>query len=269
MTQATDAMRDALYFDEMEARLTAPVSERMLSLARLSPGMRVLDVATGRGEPALKAARLVGERGRVLGVDPWAERLAVTADRAAREGLRNVELLAASVEEAKLEAGSFDVALCRWGIGYVPSPPAALSVIHDALAPGGLFVAAVWAERERLSWWSVPRDAAERYATLPPVDPQKSGVFRFATLAQIDRDFTAAGFEVESVIEMDVSVVQADSGAGIVEWIRAELSGYATCVPTAQVASWEEHVTKATLAFRKGPRIELGGITRIIVARRP
>jgi ubiquinone/menaquinone biosynthesis C-methylase UbiE len=241
----------------------------MLSLARLSPGMRVLDVATGRGEPALKAARIVGKIGHLLGVDPSAERLAITRERAAREGLHNVELRAVAVEDAELKAGTFDVALCRWGIGYVASLSRALSVIHDALAPGGLFVAAVWAERKHLHWWSVPRNAAERYATLAPVDPQKPGVFRLATLDRIQHDFTAAGFQVAEVCEMDVPVVEAESGAGIVEWIRAELTGYATCVPEEQVASWEEHVAHTAERFRKGSRIQLGGVTRIVVARRP
>jgi len=56
-------------FDAMELRLTAAVSERMLELANLAPGMRVLDLATGRGEPAIRAAHCVGETGHVLGID--------------------------------------------------------------------------------------------------------------------------------------------------------------------------------------------------------
>ena len=72
----------------MEARLTAPLSERMLALAKLGPGMRVLDLATGRGEPAISAAHRVGPTGAVFGVDLSAAMLEIARERAAREGAR-------------------------------------------------------------------------------------------------------------------------------------------------------------------------------------
>ena len=43
-----------------------PVSERMLALAELAPGQRVLDLASGIGEPAASAARVVGPAGQAL-----------------------------------------------------------------------------------------------------------------------------------------------------------------------------------------------------------
>ena len=53
-------------YDETELRLTAPLSERMMDLARLGPGMRVLDLATGRGEPAVRVARRVAPGNVIL-----------------------------------------------------------------------------------------------------------------------------------------------------------------------------------------------------------
>ncbi|MDB4932802.1 MAG: 2-heptaprenyl,4-naphthoquinone methyltransferase [Myxococcaceae bacterium] len=72
-------------YDAAEARLTAPLCTRMLDLARVGPGMRVLDLAAGRGEPAIAAAHRVGPVGSVLGVDLSADMLAMAAERAARE----------------------------------------------------------------------------------------------------------------------------------------------------------------------------------------
>ena len=59
-------------YDQMEARRTAPLSERMLDLAGVAAGKRVLDLATGRGEPAIAAAHRgrvhrIGARCRCLG----------------------------------------------------------------------------------------------------------------------------------------------------------------------------------------------------------
>src|SRR5450432_3475412 len=79
-------------YDAVETRLTAPVSERMLDLAAIEPGMRVLDLATGRGEPAIRAAHRVGQGGSVLGVELSEALLRMARERAAREGLSNLDL---------------------------------------------------------------------------------------------------------------------------------------------------------------------------------
>src|SRR3712207_898792 len=83
---------------EMESRLTAPVSERMLDLARLRPGMRVLDVASGMGEPSLRAAQRVGPSGFVLGTDLVDGMLEVARETVHAQGLSNIEFRAADAE---------------------------------------------------------------------------------------------------------------------------------------------------------------------------
>src|SRR3954469_24742983 len=74
------------------SRLTASLSERMLDLAGVQAGMRVLDLATGRGEPALRAASRVGSQGSVLGVDLSGAMLRLAREAADREGLTNLDL---------------------------------------------------------------------------------------------------------------------------------------------------------------------------------
>ena len=113
--------------DEMEARLTRPVSERMLGMARVSAGMRVLDVACGRGEPAVPAAHRVGPDGGVLGIDLVEGMLQAARERADREGLRNIEFRAADAEALQVGEGAFDVATLRWGLMYMRAPEEELS----------------------------------------------------------------------------------------------------------------------------------------------
>ena len=150
-------------YDEMEARLSAPLSDRMLDLAAVGPGARMLDLATGRDEPAVRAALRAGPTGYVLGVDTAAPMLAMAAERAAREGVP-LELRAGDAADsailADLPPRSFDAVLCRWGLMYMAAPVAALAAARRALRPGGALCVAVFAGPKHAPF-SILRTAAE------------------------------------------------------------------------------------------------------------
>ncbi len=107
-------------YDAHLAEVNAPVTERLLSLAGLAVGHRVLDIACGTGEPALPAAEVVGPAGYVLGTDLSEEMLAVAREKAQTRGLNNVEFRQVDGEEMDVETSSFDAVTCRWGIMFMP-----------------------------------------------------------------------------------------------------------------------------------------------------
>ena len=255
----------------MEARLTRPVSERMLDMARVSPGMRVLDVASGRGEPALPAAHRVGPQGWVLAVDQSDGVLQIARERASREGLRNVEFQVADAEALQVGEKSFDVATLRWGLMYMRAPERALESIHRALKPGGVLAIASWAEPARVPFASLARRMLERYRdNVPPPDVDGPGVFRHADRARLDAALQLAGFSVEASEEMDLPVVEAPDGRGIVTWIRTLGGPVVKLVdelPPDQQQAWEEDISAEVEKSRVGDRVFLGGVTRITLAR--
>src|SRR3954447_4346989 len=65
---------------------TAHVSERMVELAGVKPGSRVLDVAAGYGQPSLTAAAVAGAEGKVVATDISPQMLAYGRERAAAAG---------------------------------------------------------------------------------------------------------------------------------------------------------------------------------------
>ncbi len=73
------------------AQELGPITERMLDLADIQPGYRVLDVAAGTGEQTLMAARRVGPNGFVLATDIADRMLAYLKETAQEAGLANVE----------------------------------------------------------------------------------------------------------------------------------------------------------------------------------
>lgn len=255
-------------YDAMEARVTAPLTERMVELSGLRVGMRVLDLATGRGEPAISAARRVGPAGSVVGVDLSAAMLAMASERAAREGVTNLELR--NVNAASLEGialNHFDATLVRWGLMYMDEPVQALIAARRAMVRQGVLVAAVWAEPECVPYFTLPRRLLEKYRTLPPVDFTTPGTFRYARAEALEQDLARAGFRVDHSEELELPVMEVQTAAELVEWTRAfGLTRLLNDLPEQTQRAWELELLAEAESLRTDGMIRLGGVTRIVVA---
>jgi SAM-dependent methyltransferase len=258
-------------YDAVEARLSAPLSERMLDLAGVQRGMHVLDLATGRGEPALRAASRVGSEGTVLGVDLSAEMLRMAREAADRDGLTNLELRVGNAESLDdIPRNHFQVATVRWGLMYMSAPVAALTTIRRALVSDGVLIAALWVEPERASFFTPPRRLLERYRPLPAIDPEAPGMFRYADLERVVRDFNRAGFTIDHVEDVEVPVFEAETSREVVAWVRDLGSGMRQLLsdlPDSMQQAWERDLMAEVERTRAGDLIRLGGVTRVVRAR--
>jgi ubiquinone/menaquinone biosynthesis C-methylase UbiE len=255
-------------YDDAELRLSAPLSERMLQLAHLQQGHRVFDLATGRGEPAIRAAKHVGPSGLVVGLDNSAAMLHFARERATLEGVHNLKLLAASAD-ALHQHGTpmFDAVLCRWGLMYFENPVQALALARNFMRPQARLVAALWAEPERVPYFSLPRKALENYREIPEIDRSQPGTFRYADASVIERDFTAAGFVLEQVEELQVDVMEATDAPALVTWACAfGLKRLLQGLPESTRQRWAHDFVELAAPFCRREGYRLGGITRIVVA---
>lgn len=145
------------------------VNDRLVDLAKIVPGQRVLDIATGIGEPALTAASRVGSAGRVVASDISKEMLDIARIRARTSGLANVEFLEADAAGLNFPDRSFDAVLCRWGITSLPDYSNLLVKIERMLTPNGSFATSVWDEASRLPLISTALAVAqEMFHSAPP-----------------------------------------------------------------------------------------------------
>src|SRR3954452_5024771 len=87
------------------------ISERLVELAEVQSGSRVLDVAAGYGEPALTAARKAGPEGRVVATDISAEMLAFGRERAAAAGWGSMQFTQSDASSLDFPHASFDAAV--------------------------------------------------------------------------------------------------------------------------------------------------------------
>lgn len=107
------------------------------SLGRLRPGERVLDLGSGAGTDSLVAAQMVGEGGRVTGIDMTPEMVGKARAAAAELGVANVEFLEGEAEQLPFEDASFDVVISNGVIDLIPDKDVVFSELYRVLTPGG------------------------------------------------------------------------------------------------------------------------------------
>src|SRR6266508_3446807 len=106
-------------------------------LGRLAPGERVLDLGSGAGTDSLIAAQMVGEQGRVTGIDMTPEMLAKARAAAADLGASNVEFVEAEAERLPFPDASFDVVVSNGVIDLIRDKDAVFTELYRVLAPNG------------------------------------------------------------------------------------------------------------------------------------
>jgi SAM-dependent methyltransferase len=186
-------------------RSAQQVSDRLVELANVGPGARVLDVATGNGEPALTAARRVGASGRVIATDQSAGMLAIARDRAAALGATNVEFREIDGEALTIPERDFDAIVCRWGLMFMPDVTGALREIYQRLRAGGRLATAVWATADKMPLTTIGAEAVRKIAGLPPPPPDALGPLRLADESMMRGMLAAAGFKDVTAERMPVA----------------------------------------------------------------
>lgn len=170
------------------------VSDRLVELADIQPGHKVLDVATGIGEPCVTAARRVGTTGSVIGTDLSPQMLAIGRERATALGLTNVEFREMDAEALDLPEESFDGVLCRWGLMFLPNLADALSGMHRLMASGGRLAAAVWGEPQSVPLLSLPMGVMRQMVDVPTPPPGAPGPFSLANVDTLEQALKRTGF---------------------------------------------------------------------------
>jgi SAM-dependent methyltransferase len=120
------------------------MTEVIVAEAKLEPGMRVLDIACGTGEPAISLALLLNGTGLVLGVDISPQPLKIAEQRARERSLGNVGFQQADVHSLPFADDSFDRVTCRLGVMFFSDLARALGETHRVLKPHGRITLLAW-----------------------------------------------------------------------------------------------------------------------------
>jgi SAM-dependent methyltransferase len=188
-----------LYVRDIDERF-APVVEGVIRRASLQAGERVLDLGTGTGAAARRAATLVGPAGKVIGVDISRDMLAVAERAAAALNLNNIEFSEGGAERIPAGDATADVMLASLSLMYVIDRAAAAREIARVVRPGGRLVAAVWAGAPSCDIVLFQQTAAA-FAPPPPVSGVGPGALADPApfLAQLAAAGIVAGIQTEIV----------------------------------------------------------------------
>ena len=191
---------------ETMARQSHRFNEPLLEAAGVGPGMQLLDLASGAGEPALSAAALVGPKGHVTATDASAEMLAGATRRAKQAGLENITFEIADMHELPFVDDAFDALTCRFGLMFVDDPVAALSEARRVLRPGSQLAYMVWGQRRENTLHDVMKTVVPK---LLGESEDESGVdgaqFRFADEDSVAPLMVAAGLDQVEERELRLS----------------------------------------------------------------
>jgi len=143
-----------VYERELLPAVFGPWGPRVVELAALRRGLRVLDVACGTGLVARLAAKAVGTDGHVTALDLNPAMLAVASELPAVEGAA-IEWVEGNAQELPFAEASFDVVCCQLGLQFFPDREGALQEMRRVLVPGGRAVVMVWREIDRAPGFAV------------------------------------------------------------------------------------------------------------------
>jgi ubiquinone/menaquinone biosynthesis C-methylase UbiE len=201
MSELAYRQEAATGYDRAFAHVSAHFLPFLLRAARLAPGQRVLDAATGTGIAAEAALALVGPSGHVTATDVSPAMVERARQRLATGGASNVTVSVADGQALQgLADASFDAVLCSLGLMFFPDPARGLAAFHRVLRPGGRAAVSVMTVPERSYNGRINMVIARGYA--PALMEATARTFSLGEAARLRGMFEAAGFrDVETTTE--------------------------------------------------------------------
>lgn len=188
-------------WDDLLMSSMKPVGDALIDTLHITGFERVLDMASGTGEPGLSLCKRLPS-GRVYGVDLSEEMVAIAVENSKKMGLTNYNGVVSNAAKLPFDNNYFDHVICRFGVMFFPDIPAGLRELKRVLKPGGTMSLAVWATPEFNPFISVMGMVVAQKLGLqaPPLD--SPGIFRCAQPGYTSLLLKASG--INHVIEKNI-----------------------------------------------------------------
>jgi SAM-dependent methyltransferase len=175
------------------AAMGRQVTEALVDYAQPQPGMRILDLACGTGEPAITIATRIAPTGHVTALDLSADLLVVATDRARDRGLTNFSVQQADAQKLPFPDQQFDLATSRFGVMFFADTIRALRELHRVLKLGARACFAVWGPKEQ-PYFDSTIGTVHRHVGGPLLAPGGPDPFRFSRSGSLSEALSKSGF---------------------------------------------------------------------------
>lgn len=181
-------------WDEMTMDFLNPVGKEIISYIKPGGNDRILDVASGTGEPGLTIAAML-KGGKVILTDLSEDMLIIAKENASGRGIINIETRACDVCDLPFDDNSFDAISCRFGFMFFPDMQMAANEMARVLKPDGRIATSVWNIPEKNFWVTATMGTINKNMELPPPPPGAPGMFRCCKPDLMKDIFQQAGFK--------------------------------------------------------------------------
>lgn len=166
-------------WDDLTMDFLRPMGDKIIRLLNPHETARVLDVASGTGEPGLTIASVV-KKGQVVLTDLSEDMLEIARENAKKRGIRNIETTVCDVSDLPFEENYFDAISCRFGFMFFPDMQQAANEMSRVLKPGGKLATTVWNLPEKNFWITALMNSINQHVEVTPPPPGAPGMFRCA-----------------------------------------------------------------------------------------
>jgi ubiquinone/menaquinone biosynthesis C-methylase UbiE len=175
------------------AAMGKAVTEALVEYAQPKPGMRVLDLASGTGEPAISLAMRVAAQGHVTALDLSADLLEIARGRAQERGLDNFVTRQADAHALPFDDNSFDLATSRFGIMFFRDVGLALRETHRVLRSDARACFLAWGPFDQ-PYWQSTMAVVHKHVGSPLLQSGGPDPFNFSAPGRLTEVLQKAGF---------------------------------------------------------------------------
>ena len=242
------------------AAMGSALTEALVEYSRPLPDMRVLDLASGTGEPAISLAQRVGPWGSVTAVDQSSELLAIAAERARNKELSNFTTQQADAHHLPFASQSFDLAACRFGVMFFSDAQRALAELGRVLKTGARACFAAWGPMEQ-PYWQTTMKIVHRHVGGAILQPGGSDPFRYSSAGSLSAALSAAGFHEVEESTQNLPWIWPGDAEEVFEYCCAVSAPFRPMLERVSAEEWPAIRAEAKAAierYRVGNEIRFG-----------
>jgi SAM-dependent methyltransferase len=244
------------------------VTLALVDYAAPQPGMAVLDLATGTGEPAITLASRVGPAGHVTALDQSAELLKIAEERARERRLTNITTCQADAHKLPFPTASFDLITCRFGVMFFREQ--ALRETLRVLKPGCRACFVVWGPFEQPYWASMIGIVHKHVGG--PMPPAGQNPFEFSQPGSLSAELRRAGFDPVEEETRTVPWTWPGTPQEVWEQIREVSAPFRDMLQRVPAEKWDtinREVMTAVRRYVRDDEVQFGAVVVLASGTKP